>query len=124
MARKKKVAKRTPRKTKPKDVDASDKVKKLDEREALLFGKIDAEMRNNLQAIELNKYKLDALTRDFQEKKATLIHMQAKHQEEINRIKPEYDDMLQSFAKKYGIPAKVMVIDPDTGTVRDASKDV
>lgn len=121
MARKKKVAKRAPKK---EVVDAVDKVKKLDEKEALLFGKLDAEMRNNLQAIELNRYKLDALTRDFQEKKATIIHLQDKHREEINRIKPEYDSMLQSFSKKYGIPPQAMVIDPDTGTVRDASKDV
>jgi uncharacterized protein (DUF111 family) len=122
MARKKKVAKKTVKKT--KDVEASDKVVKLEEKEALRFGKIDAEMRNNLQGMRLCDFEIESLKRSYQEKIAQHTAIKAKHQQEVNRLKPEYDDFLNQLSKKYGIPAKAMVIDPDTGTVRNASKDV
>jgi len=126
MTRKKKTVKKktTKKRSAPKDVDASEKVKKLNENESLAFGKLDAEMRNNLQGMSICDYKLSDLRREYQEKVGQLTNLKLKHQQEIARLRPEYDDLLQKLSKKYGIPAKAMVIDPDTGTVRSAVTDV
>lgn len=126
MTRKKKTVKKktTKKRRTPQDVDASEKVKKLNEREALLFGKLDAEMRNNLQGMSICDFQTSELKRNYQDKLAQLTNMKMKHQQEIDRLKPEYDDLLQKLSEKYGVPTKTMVIDPDTGTVRNAVTDV
>ena len=122
---KKKVVKKQKSKASGSEVFAGDKVLRMTETEALRFGKLDAEIRNNLQGIQLAALQSSALTRDYQDKKASLAHLQAAHQKEVDRLRPMLTDLVKELAEKYGIPdPSRLVVDPDNGTLRDAETDV
>lgn len=99
-----------------------DKVVKLSERDALRFGKVDAEVRNAIQGQRLIDYqitelqqKAEAKIKELQGQKARLIAMVESHEQ-------DYKALIEELAKTYGIPDhKKMAIDPDNGTVRDLS---
>jgi septal ring factor EnvC (AmiA/AmiB activator) len=105
--------------------EAFDKVMKMTQIEALQFGKLDAEIRNQLQGMKLVDHQLLELKRKYQEDVAQLTNLKAHHEDSVKHLRPQYQDLVNTLAKKYGInDPKRMVIDPDSGTVRDARTDV
>lgn len=98
----------------------ADDVVKLTERDALRFGKVDAEVRNALQGQRLIDYEIDALRRNAQEKIADLQLRKAQLVAVVKNHESNYNELVQEIAESYGIhdPTK-MAIDPDNGTVRN-----
>lgn len=97
-----------------------DKVVKLSERDALRFGKIDAEVRNALQGQQLVDYKITEIQ---QKTRAQVTELQAAKARLIALVKShehDYRALVEELAETYGIDdPKNMAIDPDNGTVRD-----
>jgi len=109
----------------PEVEHGSDNVKKLTEVEVLRFGKLDAEMRNHMQGIHIANLEIDKINHQAQE---NVKHMESQREQLKGLVKvlqPEYESFLKELAKKHGIPDyKNMVIDPETGTVRDTQADL
>ena len=117
------VKEQAPKEEAPKVEEAHEKVVKLTETEALMFGKTDAEMRNNLQGIQLKDFELDQARREYLGKKQVLEQQKQALLLATQELKPRYDDLVQTIAKKYKIKdPKKMSIDPDSGTLRDLTK--
>lgn len=100
-----------------------DSVLKLNEVEALRFGKLDAEMRNALQGIRLIVLEMEKLQRETQDKLRTYEGNKKLMKERLEGIRPEYEEFVAALAEKYGVddPSR-MSIDPDTGIVRYLSR--
>ena len=96
---------------------------KLTEIEALRFGKMDAEMRNILQGIQLVTLEAEKVQREAQDKLRTLEGNKRQLKDKLQSIKPGYTEFVTELAEKYGVedPSK-MSLDPDTGTVRDLGR--
>ena len=109
---------------KVKAVDATEEVVKMDERDALRFGKLDAEMRNRLQGIQLKEFEIQDVKRKNQEQLNSLRQIQAQLKVEVSGIKPFYDALLNELSKRYGIPKERIIVDPDSGTIRDSKQDI
>lgn len=102
--------------------DAPESVVRLTEVEALRWGKADAELRNMQQGIQINKFEIERVTREANQRIAELNQLIAVAEAEILAKKPAYLALVNEFAAKYGIPADKMTIDPDTRRIRDLSK--
>jgi len=99
---------------------AIDFVVKISEIEALKFGKMDAEIRNAMQAIQISHYKKKELKAEYDIKCKQEDDSVAEFNAIINRLKPEYDKLIEEFVKKYNIKDKNRIsIDPDTGIIRE-----
>ncbi|NNL47881.1 MAG: hypothetical protein HKO76_05905 [Acidimicrobiia bacterium] len=108
-----------------------DVVPRLTEVELLRLGKFNSDMQNailsaKLAAIEGRelKSKAENEVRVFQERADTEIckkeEERKSHSEEAKKLKASFDAFTTVLATKYGIddPSK-MVVDPDTGVIRD-----
>jgi phosphopantetheine adenylyltransferase len=105
--------------------EATDRVNKLTEVEALRFGKLDAEMRNHIQGMRIASLEIDSLQREAREKVAQLEERKAQIKRALMDVRPEYDSFIKKLAKKYGVPDPDRVlIDPDTGIIRDSKTDI
>jgi hypothetical protein len=105
------------------NADADSKVLKVTEVEALRFAKLDAELRNDRQALQIFDFKMSEI-KDKAEKEITdLSNQRQQVSAAITARKPEYQQLVKALADKYGIedPSK-MTIDPDTCVIRDLSK--
>jgi len=91
----------------------------LTEVEALRWGKMDSDMRNDLQALRLVDYELDLLTRNYLEQKLVQETMKKRLIASIESRRIEYQELTKSLAEKYKVDLKRMVIDPDTGSIRE-----
>lgn len=96
---------------------------KVTEVEALRFARLDAELRNNMQGVELLRFRIQDVSR---EKSRAIAGLEAeiKHLQSLAAtMRPEYNGLVTAIAEKYGIsdPAH-MTIDPDTMIVRDLTK--
>ena len=99
----------------------SEQIKKLDQLDALKFGKIDAEMRNMLQGIRLTEYELAEVKKIAEEKTAILNSQLQKLKADVERTKPEYEALMKVIAKKYKVDGKRMTLDPDSGVIHEMS---
>jgi hypothetical protein len=104
------------------DNDGPNKVLRLTEMEALKFGKMDAEIRNCLQGIQLSEYEMNRIRMDSQMKLEAQIQIRTKLSDRLSGLRREYEPFVRDLAQTYGIqdPNK-MSIDPDTGIIRDLS---
>jgi hypothetical protein len=83
--------------------------RKLRKIEALAFGKLDAELRNYIQGIQIINFKIKDLEREKQELR-NLIETKNK----------QYQQLLDTLASKYKIQNKHDIeIDPDLGTIKE-----
>lgn len=103
--------------------DPANLVLKTTEVEALRFAKLDAELRNDRQAIQLFDYRMNDIKNRAEREIAALAHQRQQVEAAITARKPEYQQLVLSLAEKYGIedPSK-MTIDPDTCVIRDLSQ--
>jgi hypothetical protein len=104
--------------------DASDIVVKVTEIEALQFGKMDAELRNHVQGLELISAKVREVKADFQ---AQMVQLEASRKSismQATAIRPRYDTLISELAERYGVADQTkMAIDPDTRILRDLTKE-
>jgi hypothetical protein len=110
-------------KTCTSNAEASEQVVRVTEIEALRFGKLDAEMRNDRQAVQLLDYQMTAIKNKAEADISNLNRQKQQLLSGITARKPEYKALINDLAEKYGIedPNK-MTIDPDTGVIRDLSQ--
>ena len=94
---------------------------KLTEAEALRWGKMDAEMRNDLQGLRLADFETEVLQREYVQKRATYDALKKQLSASIELKKQEYQKFTLSLAEKYKVDPKKMAIDPDTGSIREVS---
>lgn len=105
------------------DVAPEEGVIRLDNVDALRFGKIDAELRNAVQGQTIIDFKMSELNtmhkQRIKELQANREHLCAL----VAASKGQYLELVDKLAKKYGIddPSQ-MTIDPDNGIVRDLRK--
>lgn len=99
------------------------KVTKLSEVDALRFGKADAEMRNDMQELRLIDYQAAEVRQKAKSQLMELDVRKAQLQNALKSNKVKYLALVEELAKSYGIgDPKNMVIDPDSGTVRDLTR--
>jgi len=103
--------------------DPANLVLKTTEVEALRFAKLDAELRNDRQAVQLFDYRMADIKNKAEREIVALAHQKQQIEAAITARKPEYQQLVKSLAEKYGIddPNK-MTIDPDTCVIRDLSQ--
>lgn len=100
---------------------AVDHVHRLDQIEALKFGKLDAEMRNLAQGLKLISYEIQDVRRQADDRIATLELNKKKIAADLERARPEYQALLKEIAERHGIDdPKNLLIDPDSGIVHDS----
>lgn len=106
-----------------KNNDPAEVVVKTTELEALRWAKLDTEFRNDRQAIQIFDFKCKEIKDKAEQEIAGLVNQRAQLEAAITARKPEYQELVKSLAKRYGIkdPAR-MTIDPDTQVIRDLSK--
>jgi len=110
--------------SKPASAEVADEnVVKLSERDALRFGKVDAEVRNAIQGQKLIDYEINVVQQNVRQKIAELQQRKAELINVVREYQGSYQAIVQEIAETYGIhdPAK-MAIDPDAGIVRDLTK--
>jgi hypothetical protein len=105
--------------------DPVEQAVKLSELEALKFGKMDAEMRNCLQGIQLADYEINRIRVEAQQKMEQQQIQRSKLNDQLGRLKAEYVPFVKELAAKYKMPdADKMSIDPDSRIIRDISDPV
>jgi len=68
---------------------------------------------------------IDNIQRDARERMTALEGHREQLKIMLKALQPQYDDLVKELAEKHNIPdAKRMVIDPDSGTVRDTQTDL
>lgn len=112
----------------PEDEDeehGSDNVKKLSEVDTLRFGKLDAEMRNHMQGIHIANLEIDKINSQSQ---VQVKHMETQREQLkllVEGLRPQFEAFIEELAAKHGISdPKNMVVDPETGTIRDTKTDL
>jgi hypothetical protein len=132
--KKKKVKARKPSKAAP--VDPLDVTVRLTETELLRLGKISAEIQLAMVSARIavyegleakSKAEADLKKREEEVRAAVASTIQAKesertvHVQEAQRLRKLYGELTEKLANKYGIDnPNSMVVDPDTGVVRDS----
>ena len=97
-----------------------DEVKRLSTIESLTFGKLDAEIRNALQGVQLSNYKKQDARLEYEAKLRREDEQIAALNNSIKRLRVEYEALLDEIIKKYDIRDKTkMTIDPDTGIIQE-----
>lgn len=123
----KKAAKKpTKRKAEAGEASASveDEVLRISEIDALRFGKLDAEIRNNGQGMQLIELQIAKLQAQTQEQIKQLRENREQLKATMLSIQPQYNALVQGIADQLGIKdASKMVINPDTRIVRDLTKE-
>jgi DNA repair ATPase RecN len=105
--------------------DPVEQAVKMSELEALKFGKMDAEMRNCLQGIQLADYEVNRIRIEAQQKMEQQQMQRSKLTSQLERLKAEYVPFVKELAKKYDMPdPEKMAIDPDSRIIRDISDPV
>lgn len=105
------------------EVDPGEKVVKLDELDALRFGKADAEIRNAVQGQQLIDYKISKIQEEANAKIKALNMEKLQLISVVKNHQGNYKELVKGIADTYGIPdPSQMAIDPDNGTVRDLRK--
>ena len=103
--------------------DPVESVVKTTEVEALRFAKLDGELRNDRQALQIFDFKMADIKAKAEKEISDLAHQRRQVSEAITARKPEYQQLVKSLAEKYGIEdSSKMTIDPDTCVIRDLSK--
>ena len=101
---------------------AHESVVRINETEALRFGKLDAEMRNHIQGIKIIELEHADMKRDFNDRLRSKSDEKVALTRAIESVRPEYEELVKTLAKKYKIPDhKKMSIDPDSRAIRDLS---
>lgn len=101
-------------------VDVFDHIARMTEVECLKFGKLDAEIRNAMQGMQISAYRKQDFKREFEAKCRQEDEKIAALNAIVQRLRPEYDSLIDELARKFDIKDKTkMSIDPDTGIVRD-----
>ena len=103
------------------DADAVEGVLRLTELEASRWGRLDAEMRNALQGLRLADLEVEQAKRQFVEFRSIKELEKGRLQGMIEKIRPEYKQLVDELGEKYGIDPTKMAIDPDTRVIRDLS---
>lgn len=127
MARKKAAKRKTKKRAvkKKTEQDPIANVNKLSEIDCLRFGKLDAEIRNRMQGMQLVDHNMEQAVREHNEKMEKLKLTKQAFQLQIQSMKPQYDALLKELSEKHGISdPRQMIIDPDSGTIRDARTDL
>ena len=93
----------------------------LTETEALRWGKMDAEMRNDLQALRLENYEIETLNRNYVQQKQAHELMKKQLLDSVEARKRQYQELTKTLAEKYKVDPQKMAIDPDTGSIREVS---
>lgn len=107
-------------KNKKKAEIAIDNVQKITEIESLKFGKLDAEIRNAIQSIQIANYKKQEYRLEYEAK----CNKEDLNIIEINNIlrqlRPQYEALIAELIKKYNIKDKdKLSIDPDTRIIQE-----
>lgn len=100
--------------------DPANSVRRLDESELLKLGKISAEMEAALLKAKLAGVQVQELRARAEEDIRKKGVERQEYLNEARRLKASYDTLTTLLATKYEIddPNK-MVVDPDTGVIRD-----
>lgn len=126
--KRKKPLKRTPVGQEVAQVEeehGADSVVKLSEMDSLRFGKLDAEVRNAMQGIRIATLEIDQANTLHAARLGSLETHRAQLKSHLETLRPQYDALVREIATKHGIDdPKHMVVDPETGTVRDARTDL
>jgi len=105
--------------------DGDEGVVKLSELDALRFGKLDSDIRNHLQGVQLADMKILSVQREAREQVTSLEVQRERLRAMAKSLQPQYDALVKELADKHGIPdPKRMIIDPEAGTVRDTQTDL
>lgn len=93
---------------------------RLTEIEALTFGKLDAEIRNAAQGIQIANYRKQEFRIEYENKCRKEDNSVAELNMTIKKLKPEYEALVEELIKKYNIKDRNrMSIDPDTRIIRE-----
>jgi len=97
----------------------NDAILKLTEVELLKFNNLTLKIERTLQAIRLLQFENDQAHRRF----ITETHERNKQIEQgqntVGRFEKERERMAYELADKYGVPAKYLAIDDETGVVKE-----
>ncbi|MCU0912939.1 MAG: hypothetical protein MUC88_00075 [Planctomycetes bacterium] len=100
-----------------------DEVLKMEPLERLNVGKVEAELANLAQAIRIHDLETNQLAREH----ADAMQARAAHRAQLISAfsvkKKEQESTIQEVAQKYGLDATKMAYDPDTGILRDLTKE-
>ena len=87
--------------------------RKLKKIEALAFGKLDAELRNAIQGIQIADYKI----KDLEQEKTNLKKL-------IEQKSKQYQELIDILVLKYKIKNKDnLVIDPDSYIIKEEEQE-
>lgn len=118
-----KAASAKPKKSKkPQHVDVLDKVQRVEEIEALRFAKLDTEIRNTMQGLQLLDFELEKEKREFELRIRAFNERKKNLDAAMATLRPQYKDVIDAIAEKYCIAPENIIIDPDSLIIRDGSK--
>ena len=112
----------------PTNVYPIDGVMKVTELEAARFAAMDAEARNNLQAMKILELEIEkadhaiqdaAMKHRLEQERRRAQYVALKEAVEVK--KSNYLAFVADLGKKYGLDPEKMAIDPDTRVLRDLS---
>jgi len=96
-----------------------DAVMKLDEVELLKFNNLNLKIEHTEQAVRILQFENEALHRRFVTETHERNRQIEQGQNTIGRLRKSLEELAYALADKYGIPAKRLVIDDETGAVRE-----
>jgi hypothetical protein len=100
-------------------VNPADAIVKLSEVELLKFNNLNLKIDRTQQAIRLLQFENEQAHRRF----VTETHERNRQievgQNTVGRLEKERETLAYKLADKYGIPAKYLVIDDETGAVKE-----
>jgi hypothetical protein len=94
---------------------------RLTETEVLKLGKLSAELQKELLSAKTILLEGQAYRSKVEEELKKREEIRLAHVQNARTIKEQYDQLTGELAKKYGIESpERMIVDPDTGVVRDS----
>lgn len=99
---------------------ATDEAMKVTELEAMKFAKMDSDVRMHLMSARNAELELDILHRNYLLKKGELENTKLLATQQVETLKPQYMEYVKALASKYKVNPEKMIIDPDTGVIREA----
>jgi cell envelope opacity-associated protein A len=95
--------------------------------DALRFAKIDTEIRNHLQGVQIAELEMKLVQTEMNEqvkRMRDVVAAKVAHRDQLNAtvksLRPAYDKLLRELAAKYGIAdVSKMTIDADVGLIRE-----
>jgi hypothetical protein len=100
-------------------VSPVDAVVKLEEVELLRFNNLNLKIERAQQAVRLLQFENEQLHRQFVAATHERNMQIEKGQNTVSRLQKDIEKLAYELADKYGVPAKYLAIDDETGAIRE-----